>query len=226
MRLGQIVLKIRAANTLFGNRVGGAVEFALAQEYTVNNTETAFVIPIAEADQGDNQYDDIVQQMVNERFGVVVALKNDASIVDKLGIGAYDRLYNIRAQLFACLLGWLPPGAEKLLYYKGGRLLDINQAWLWYQFEFQQETRITSNVDGIEPGLPVYDDFLRAYSQWLVGDDSKGILPMTGTPPLLPESLVPPDMEQLINFKYPYDSGFGKSFDTLETEVDKQLGGE
>lgn len=221
MQLGQIVLKIRAANTsTFGNRVGGAAEFALAQEYTVKDSETAFVIPLAEAPT-DNTGDVFVSQVNVERFGVVVALKNDAATVDKLGITAHDRLYAVRADLFAILLGWLPTGGERLICYRGGRLLDINPAWLWWQFEFEQATRITSNVDGVEPGLGPYDSFFRMYTQWLVGDASQAILPMQGTPPLLPESLVPPDMIRLIDFKYGFNRGFGRGFSTLESAASK-----
>lgn len=221
MRLGQVALKIRAANLPdFGNRILSTVEFALAQEYTVKE-ETAFVIPLAEADQGDNQYDTSVNQMLNERFGVVVALKNDAEIIKKFGLGAFDRLYNIRKQLFACLLGWIPPLTEMPMYYKGGRLLDINPAWLWYQFEFQQETHLTTSADGIDSGLGPWDDFTHAYTQWLTGDATQAILPMTGTPPVLPQSLVTPDLNTVIDFNYPYGAGFGKGYDTLETEAEK-----
>jgi hypothetical protein len=220
MKLGQVVLKIRAANTAFLNRVAGTVEFALAQEFTIKE-ETAFVIPLAEADQGDNQYDTSVNQMISERFGIVVALKNDSSVVDKLGFGAHDRLFAIRAQLFAALIGWVPPGTEMPVYYKGGQVLEINSAWLWYQFAFQQETHLTSSEDGIDAGLGPYDDFLRAYSQWLIGDASQAILPMTGTPPVLPEALVPADMNTIIDFEYPFSSGFAPGLDTLESEAAK-----
>lgn len=220
MKLGQVVLKIRAAQTDFGNKVAGTVEFALAQEYTIKE-EMAFVIPLAEADQGDNQYDTSVNQMVNERFGVVVALKNDASVVDKLGFGAHDRLWSIRRQLFAALLGWVPPDTEMPVYYKGGQVLEINSAWFWYQFAFQQETHITSSADGIDAGLGPYDDFLRAYSQWLVGDVSQAILPMTGTPPVLPESIQPPDMNTIIDFEYAFNAGFATGYNTLDSEAAK-----
>lgn len=227
MNLGEIVIRIRAhqsayygAVAVFGNRVGGAVEFALAQENSVKE-EMAFVIPLAEADQGDNQYDNGTNQMVNERFGVVVALKNDTSVVDKLGIGAYDRLAGVRTQLWRALLGWLPTGMEMPIYYKGGRLLDINPAWLWYQFEFQSEFHLTAGEAGVddEQIAAITDDFLHAYAQWLVGDHQHGILPMQGTPPLLPQSLIPPDMESLIDFKYGFSAGFSKGFDTLEADA-------
>lgn len=222
MKLGQIALRLRTKNLPdFGNRVFGTVEFALAQEYTVKE-ETAFVIPLVEADRGDNQYETTVNQVVAERFAVVVALKNDAAVTEKLGLGAFDRLWAVRQKLFCTFLGWIPPDTEKPMDYKGGRLLDINPAWLWYQFEFQQTTRITDSKDGVNAAgcyVTVLDDFLRVYTQWLTGDATQAILPMTGPPPQLPETLVPPDMNTVIDFKPGFSAGFSKDFDTLGAET-------
>lgn len=221
MNLGTIALKIRAAATSeFGNRVLGTVEFALAQEHTVKQ-ETAFVIPLAEGVNGENQYDTSVNQTVKERFGVVVALKNDAEVAKKLGLAAFDRLHGVRAKLFRAMLGWIPAGTEMPVYYMGGRVLDINPAWLWYQFEFQQETHITNSADGIDDTLGPWDDFMRVYTQWLIGDESQAILPMTGTPPLLPETMQPPDMDTVIDFHYGFGQGFGTGLDTLDAEAAK-----
>lgn len=218
MKLGEVALKIRAANTRFGNRVAGAVEFAIVQEYTVQQ-DTAFVLPLAESDHGDNQYDTSVNQKISERFGVVCAIKNDASVIEKLGLGAYDLLHDTRAQLLTALIGWIPSWSDMPIYYKGGRLLDIRADYLWYQFEFQSEKNITSS-DGVDSTLGPFDDFLKIYTEWLTGDVEKAILPMTGPPPQLPQNLVAPNIEDLINFEYPFGSGFGKGYKTLETEAE------
>lgn len=222
MRLGQIALRLRArAIPDFGNRIFGAAEFAAAQEYSIKD-ETAFIIPLVESDQGDNKFDNSINQMVNERVGIVVALKNDTATTQKLGLGAFDRIWAIRQKLFCILLGWRPPETEMPMYYKGGRLLDMNPAWIWYQFEFQQETHITDSADGINSGpcvIDVFDDFMRVYTQWLIGNASQAILPMTGPPPQLPESLVPADMETAINFTYGFGGGFSPGFDTLAAAV-------
>lgn len=217
MRLGEVALKIRTASTRFGNKVAGAVEFAAVQEYTVKE-DTAFVIPLAEADRGDNKYDTSINQRVNERFGVVCAIKNDASVIEKLGLAAYDLLHDTRAQLFTALLGWLPSWSDVPIYYKGGRLLDIRPDYLWYQFEFQTEIYVTSE-DGVDSKLVFVDDFLKIYTEWLTGNTEKAILPMTGPPPQLPQNLITPNIKDIINFKYPFGSGFSKGYDTLETEA-------
>jgi hypothetical protein len=164
--------------------------------------------------------------MVNERFGIVVALKNDASIIQKLGLGAFDRLWSIRQKLFCCLLGWRPPETESPVYYKGGKLLDINPAWMWYQFEFQQETHITDSADGVNSGVCYVDtfaEFRRMYTQWLTGDVSQAILPMTGLPPLLPESLTAPDFSTVIGFEYEMDSSFSAACDTLAAAAGNKI---
>lgn len=140
MKVGKIALKIRDANTDFGDYVAGSAELDLAISGTLIR-EMAFVIPLIENAEA-NTYDSGLMQMLIERFGVVVALKNDSTQSDKLGIIAYDRLHDIREQMFNCLLGWEIPEAESLIYYRGGRLLDLNSAWLWYQFEFEYEGRI------------------------------------------------------------------------------------
>jgi hypothetical protein len=60
---------------------------------------------------------------------------------------------------------------------------------------------------------------MKVYTQWLVGDESQAILPMTGTPPVLPETMTPPDINTIIDFHYAMDAGFGVGSDTLAAEV-------
>jgi hypothetical protein len=65
MRLSAIALKIRLANTRFGNTVGGSAELALALRGTLKK-DMAFVIPLGE-DATRNTYN-VVQQTMIERF--------------------------------------------------------------------------------------------------------------------------------------------------------------
>jgi len=140
MKLGKIVLKLRLANTRFGNMIGGAVELTTA----INNTltkEMAFVIPLTE-EAGQNEYDNNINQELTERFGVVVAIRNDVAYADKMGLAAYDALYDVRDDLFRALLGWQLREAESLIYYRGGKLVGFNGAYLYYQFEFEYTSKI------------------------------------------------------------------------------------
>lgn len=147
MRIGQIVLRLRAKNTSFGNFIGGSAELDTAIKNTLTR-DMAFVIPLID-DAGRNNYDTTQNQRLIERFGVVVALANDSSQSDKLGFLAYDRLHNIRNELIAALVNWYPIGAECAVFYRGGRLVDMNNAYIWYQFEFEYESRIICDENGI-----------------------------------------------------------------------------
>ncbi len=143
MRLGQIVLRLRAKNTYFENFIGGVSELDTAIKNTLTK-DMAFVIPLLD-DAGRNQYDTIINQKIIERFGVIVALANDTKQSDKLGFLAYDKLHEIRNQLISALCNWIPVSAESQTMYRGGKLIDMNNAYMWYQFEFEYESRITNN---------------------------------------------------------------------------------
>ena len=209
MRLSPIVLRLRAANlTRFGNDIAGAAELGLALENTLTK-DVAFVVQISEAAQ-PNQYDAEVIQMVTETFSVIVALKNDLSQADKTGITAYDSLYDVRKEITDSLLGWKmtnEPGAtfESLVEYSGGKLLDVNPAWLWYQYDFNVDIRLQRDID--VSGL---DDLDSIYSQWIMAP-SKDI-PLTG-PSGLPVDTSRIDMATILNKNYNPDAGsYGKGF--------------
>lgn len=205
MKLGSVVLRIRYFKTLFKEYVGGCAELDTA----LNNTllkESAFVVPIE--DRGDeNNYDSTANQRVTEKFAVVCALANDLNQQDKLGFLAYDKLDDVRAELINALCGWYPINSESMIVYSGGRLVDINSAYLWWQFEFQFVSRIVqvgkdqsiadgkgsvsfqeSNFDDSEIPVP----FNTIYMQLIMSPDSripykdefgeKGDLPYPGTP--------------------------------------------
>ena len=121
MRIGPIVLKLRLAQTRFGNRIGGTAELDLAKKYTLTN-EMAFVVPIMETCK-ENEYDSGINQKITEQFGVIVALKNDTYQQDKSGLTAYDQLHDTRSEIFEALLGWEVSWAESLIYYAGGSIL-------------------------------------------------------------------------------------------------------
>ncbi len=140
MRLGAIVLRIRSKNTHFENFVGGVVELDTAIKNTLKK-DMAFVIPLID-DAGKNNYDTTINHRIIERFGVIVALANDMSQSEKLGFLAYDQLHDIRGQLISALCSWIPIDAESQICYRGGKLIDINNAYLWYQFEFEYDSRI------------------------------------------------------------------------------------
>ena len=203
MRLSPIVLRLRAANlTRFGNNIAGAAEFGLAIENTLK-IEAAFVMQTSE-DASANDFDTEVSQKVNETFSVIVALKNDTTQTDKTGVIAYDSLFDVRKELFNSLLGWLmdsEPGVEVdgPVSFLSGRLLSVNGAWLWYQYDFNAGIRVGRAID--VTGL---DDFTTLATQYIL-TPSKDI-PLTG-PDGLPVNTDLIDMSSLIDLTEDLDAG-------------------
>jgi len=206
MQLGQIVLKLRQANTIFGNLIGGTVELAIALTNTLTKDMT-FVIPLSDI-ASSNKLDSGINQTITESFGIVVALRNDNTQSDKLGIIAYDKLDNIRSQFFKALLGWQMTGMESLVTYDSGKLMDINSAYLWYQFKFKVSFRIDDD-DGVD--MDELYEFDTLYSQWVLSPDAelpiKEYLPVTG---------FTPDMEHSLDLTEDPNAGeFGKGFNVI-----------
>lgn len=211
MLLSPIVLKIRTANTTFGNQVAGAAEIADVFSLT-HAANTAFVIQTSE-ECDKNQCDTAINQLITEQFSVVVALANDTTQKDKTGLTAYDTLYTVRSELFSCLLGWLMIGAETLTCYRGGRLLGFDRSYLWYQFVFEADFRLTQE-DGVND--PNADDFNTIYAQYVLAPDILN-LPYAGA---LPVTLFTIDSTQQIDLTTNPDAGaFSKEF-TSAFDVD------
>lgn len=223
MKLQPVVLKLRAADTRFGNKIAGAAQLAYALSNTLYE-EMAFVIQLNEV-ASKKEYDSGVNQKIIERFAVVVALKNDTSSEDKTGIIAYDLIHTVRAQIWKALLGWqMGEGEESLIYYGGGKIFSLNAAYLWYQFDFEVESRI-DNDDGVEEGET--DMFNTIYAQYVLTPNSQ--IPVTGETPRLPANLEEPDWSTLIDLT---DNGTAGAFSTgafsfgfdLYNSANKRLG--
>ena len=218
MQIGPIALKLRLAETRFGDNVFGAAELATALEYTLRQ-DCAFVVQISET-ASDNTLDSSISQKITEKFGVIVALDNGTSEAGKTGIIAYDSLAEVRAQIFKAILGWQITGAESLVEYAGGKIAGINRSYLWYQFEFTVDTRIDDD-DGVDVGADDLVPFDTIYTQWILGpsqklDDSKKIRPI-GT------SEIDPDFTSIIDFTSnpdvdgPFTKAFNQNwFDTFK----------
>lgn len=208
MRLSRIVLKLRLAETRFGNNIGGAANLAYALEGTLK-PEMAFVIQISEA-AAANKHDNEIEQELTEQFGVIVALRNDTSDKDRDGLTAYDSLYEIRAEIFRALLGWKIEGAESYpIAYSGGRVLGINKAQFWYQFTFMYKTWL-GQENGVDVGRDDLDNFDKIYARWaLIGPAGReyGEWADFNVPG------APPDMGSIVDFtEDPRDGAFGPGF--------------
>lgn len=199
MRLGPIILLLRAAETRFGAFIGGSAELALALDNTINK-DSAFVIPLSET-ATDNNNDTAVIQTLTERFGVVVAIGNDSSDRDMLGYKAYDLLDDIRTDFIKWLVG-LDLGRKDVVTYRGGTLIDIGRDYLWYQYEFEYSSTVQTDADGYgeievtdvldrmqRSQLPGLEKF---YTNYILAPNTR--LPYTGDLPLddgFPDVVVP-----------------------------------
>lgn len=207
MKLSVIIAKLKAANIeRFSGRIAGAAEL----EYCLTNTfkkDTAFVVQIGER-ASPNEWDSGINQKLTESFAVIVAIANDETMKDKTGLGAYDSLYEIRADLFKALLGWQMPNMESLVYYAGSRILDINRGYLWYEFDFESESRLTID-DGVD--LEEADWFDTIWTQYEMTPSAD--IPYAGD---LPATFY--DMQQRIDLTIDlnaggFDKGFHNGFD-------------
>jgi hypothetical protein len=208
MKLGPIVLKLRLGNTRFKENIAGAAELAYATKNTLLK-ECAFVIPISEI-SNPNLLDNGLNQKFTEKFGVIIAIRNDMDLKDRTGITAYDALYDVRKELFSCILNWQVIGTESVIYYSGGNLLDINPAWIWYQYEFAMESRITDS-DGVEDGYT--DELEEFYTQFVLSPSP--IFPYDGSLPMseLVMAVNGPDMASLVDiYDDPNNGAFSRAF--------------
>lgn len=220
MKIGSIVLKLRLANTYFKNNIGGAADLDMATSGTLLK-DMAFVIPLAD-DAEANTVDNSVNQNVTERFGVVVAISNDTTEDDLAGVISYDKLHDIRAELFKALVGW-DPGYNGPIYYRGGHLLAIDRAWLWFQYEFefpailsadtaaQGELQETSYTGSTVVGPEELNDFMKVYTQYIMTPSIKWkdcleLLKSEGKH--LPITAIAPDLTTLVDMNNQYEGGF------------------
>lgn len=188
MKLSPIILALRLSNTTFESRIGGIADFAQIEKNTLSY-EAAFVIPFDEESLADEN-DAAANQKVKERFSVVCAIKNDNKRDEKVGLTAYDRIDDIRDELFKVLINF-DLGYDHTIEYDRGRILNFNAAWLWYQWDFIIYSRISSDETGYgfvelrsvgdrqQPSqLP---DLYRIYADYLFSPSAE--LPYTGKLP-------------------------------------------
>lgn len=219
MRISPIVMRLRAAFDDFA--IAGAAELDIAVRNTLKK-DVMFVIPVSE-DVPGNQYDNNISQEITERFAVVIAINNDVSDKNKTGVRAYDRLHEIRSNIFRAILGWQIVGPEYLIDYRGGNLWGVNNAYLWYQFDFEIRTRITQydgyydvafandSLEGEFRELKQesqVDDFNTIYSKYIMWPSAN--LPWTDDD--MPDSDLC-DMETIVDLtEDPNGGAFGRGF--------------
>lgn len=214
MKIGPIVLALRAATTRFGNNIAGAVELGMVLDGGTLNHETAFVVPVADKPDPNKESSGINQKVI-EGFVVIVALATDTNKKDKLSIATYDNVHDVRTELFSAILGMQLNNQESIISYAGGSLVDINRAYLWYQFEFAVNYRLDDD-DGVDVGADALPVFEKIYAQWML-DTKNGVLPLPEDA-TLPQAMFETDLEELITWPHAFGPAFGAAFDSLESK--------
>ncbi len=130
MLLAPIIAQVKTVSML--KNVEGTVGFALAQQ-NLKGTPSAWVIPLMDAALPNRMMSGAVEQRVNERFGVILAVSN---VRDARGEAANEDLEVVRSAVITALLGWQPDAGYDPVEYGGGRMLSLINPVLWWQLEF------------------------------------------------------------------------------------------
>lgn len=144
MELKKIILALRERVPNFCGRVSGSAEFRPLSEVGKLSLPAAYVIPLAD-ETGEQKSQTDYWQDCTDGFSVVVALDNRP---DELGlVSVDDAVHIVRRKLWSALLGWQPtPEYTRGIEYRGGVLLDMNRAILYYKFDFQATFEITDEM--------------------------------------------------------------------------------
>lgn len=231
MRIVPIILRLRTANTRFKNNIGGAAELDIARKNTLK-ADMAFVIPLND-DVTANVNENAINQTITERFSVIVALANDTSQADKTGLIANNLVHDVRSEIFRAILGYEIKGSDSMITYAGGQLLNIHSAYLWYQFDFEFQSRIVG-FDGYadlessqlenegelreKTQVSQLSELQEIYTNYILWPNAD--LPYDGDLPVDDDypDVTLPNMATIVNINDDpnpgaYDRGFGSGFD-------------
>lgn len=112
--------------------VQGAAEFAAASE-GLKQTPSVFVVPLADRPSRNGTGTLVVSQQSESRFGVLIAVQN---LRDARGQAAGTDLRSLRISVMTALLGWQPASDYDPCEYGGGRIMQLNNAVLWWQDDY------------------------------------------------------------------------------------------
>jgi hypothetical protein len=162
MQLSQAIARIRAANTMFGDRVAGAAEAAVALDKGALALPSAYVLPLDDGAGPPARTDSTRRQQVTETIGVLVVLDNripPAGSSDERGQAASDQAQLARRDLWRALLTWCPSpeAGYEPLYYTGSELRLIDDARLALLFRFACDYAIDA-TDALPPDAADFDE--------------------------------------------------------------------
>jgi hypothetical protein len=165
LNLDTVITQLRTYCAPLGGRVGGAADFDVGTEAVIAFTDAtgALVYPAAvaipledEAIDNDALPGPQLNQTVTERIGIVVEFDSTA---DRRGQASVDQVDAMKYAIHAAILNWNPsPGRSTGgLRYAGGRLLKLDRARLFWQFEYSLSVMLTDGDGWQLRGDPLTD---------------------------------------------------------------------
>lgn len=140
MKLSLIVKALRAWAPGFGQRVLSAPQFKPIPENQHLDVPAAYVMPWEDAPDGkDNASPGGYRQTVSDGFSVLVVVDNRAG---EYSPAAADQVHDLRAEIWAALLGWEPSDDYDEIVYQGGGIEYVDRARLYYRLDFSARTEI------------------------------------------------------------------------------------
>ncbi|MBI2313582.1 MAG: hypothetical protein HYU77_13865 [Betaproteobacteria bacterium] len=118
-------------------KVGGATDLPATEEAVARLAKeklpAGYVLPLADRAGPNVTGTEVVEQMVETRFGVLLAVSN---LRDPRGEQAQVDLRSVRQAVMDKLLGWPPAADYDPCEYAQGRLLQFSDQVLWWQEEY------------------------------------------------------------------------------------------
>ena len=133
-------------------QVAGAAEWAMAEGQSSLAMPAAYVVPLSQDAEANTDLSGL-QQLVDERYGVIVAFDNTG---DRRGQSVAEVFDHVRASVFKALLNWRSNPTEfgRGFAYAGGEMVgEFNRKQLAYQFSFVIQRVITEGDGWTDPLL-------------------------------------------------------------------------
>jgi hypothetical protein len=128
--LESVVTQLKTSSLI--KSVGGAADLASA-EVDFKKAPAAYVIPLAD-DAGENMLlNTNIEQEIKVSFAIVLAVTNKR---DPRGEAALVDLKAAREEIFAKIYGWVPANEYTPVTYQGGKLMKLENTFLWWQERF------------------------------------------------------------------------------------------
>lgn len=126
-----VIARLTAQVSAF-RKVAGAADYAAAAP-ELKQTPAAFVLSLADRAGRSSTGTMVVSQEMEARFGVIFAVQN---LRDARGQQAGADLLALRIAVMTALLGWQPASDYDPCEYGAGRLLQLDDAVLWWQDDY------------------------------------------------------------------------------------------